>query len=255
MAKAAYLRMYVPAEQVGYFPEHVRPAAEGRVLRRGTFGVWDEAPRNDAFITTFRGRRYVCPRLPRLRMLEGLIAFRNTYSGVTASMLVPDQIAEAAVRELERIQASGTARSHILTSPWHVPLRWFAAFVPGEREILEQEGGGLSIRYRTVQGDALRRLRRVVGVLEDAGFEDHVVDQLSDVIAWMEGFPADAMVELDYDDVAALFPEGDLVFDETANDIAVCVDALADGDLERAGEAYAAAATRWSHAQSIAHAN
>ena len=51
MAKASYLRVYMPADDVGYFPEHVRPAHPTRVLTRNPFGVWDEAPRNDAFIT------------------------------------------------------------------------------------------------------------------------------------------------------------------------------------------------------------
>jgi len=255
MARAAYLRMYLPAEQVGYFPEHV-PAARGRrVLTRGTFGVWGETPRNDAFITTYRARRYVCPRFPRFRMLEGLIAFRAAYPESASSALVPDSMADAVERELDRLRASGPVRSHILTSPWHVPLRWFAAFTPDEREIIDGGAPGISIRYRTLQGDALRRLRRVTEVLEEAGFEDGVVEQLADLVAWMSGFPPDAMVELDYAGVADLFPEADLVLDESAAEIEVCLDALEEGDLERAGEAYASVASRWSHARSIAHFN
>jgi hypothetical protein len=255
MARAAYLRVYLPAEQVGYFPEHVPPGGGRRVLTRGTFGVWGETPRNDAFITTHRGRRYVCPRFPRFRMLEGLIAFRAAYPDSTSSVLIPDTMADAAERELDRLLAAGPIRSHILTSPWHVPLRWFAAFAPDEREIVDEGGSGISIRYRTLQGDALRRLRRVTGVLEEAGFEDGVVEQLSDVVAWMGGFPPDAMVELDYAGVAGLFPDADLVLDETAAEIEVCVEALEEGDMERAGEAYATVASRWSHVRSIAHFN
>ena len=256
VAKSAFLRVYLPADRVGYYPEHIRPPGSGRVLTRGSFGIWDEVPRDDAFITEYDGRRFVCPRFPRLRMLEGLIAFRNTYPGLTASLLVPERMAEAAARELERIQAGGPAvRSHILTSPWHVPLRWFAAFTPDEREIVDPGTGCISIRYRALQGDAMQRLRRVVGVLDEAGFEDQVIEQVGDVISWLDAFPPDALVELDYDEVATLFPEGDLVFDETARDVAASVEALSKGDFERAGEAYAAAASRWAHAQSISYAN
>jgi hypothetical protein len=255
MAKAAYLRAYMPADRVGYYPEHDPCSASTRVLTGESFGVWSEEPRDDAFITEYRGRRYVCPRLPRLRMLEGLIAFRNTYPGLTASLLVPERVAEAAVRELRHIQASGPVRSHILTSPWHAPLRWFAAFDAGEREIVDRGDDGLSIRYRTLQGDAVRRLRRVVSVLEEVGFDDEVLDQLVDVISWLEGFPADALVELDYDDVAVLFPEGELVLDETASDLAGCVAALESGDLDRAGDCYAVAASRWARVQAIVHSN
>jgi len=256
MAKAAYLRVYLPADRVGYFPEHVRPSNGDRVLTRGLFGVWGEEPRDDAFITEHDGRRFVCPRFPRLRMLEGLIAFRNTYPGLTASLLVPERMAEAAARELEHIQAGGPAvRSHILTSPWHVPMRWFAAFTPDEREIVDPGSGRISIRYRALQGDAMRRLRRVVGVLDEVGFEDRVIEQVGDVISWLDAFPPDGLVELDYDEVATLFPEGDLVFDETARDVAASIEALAEGDFETAGEAYAAAASRWAHAQSISYAS
>jgi hypothetical protein len=255
MAKAAYLRVYMPSERVGYYPEHLPGANPGRVLTRGRFGVWDEAPSDDAFITEHRGRRYVCPRYPRLRMLEGLIAFRNTYPGLTASLLVPERVADAAVHELERIHAGGRVRSHILTSPWHVPLRWFAAFTPADRELVELGSGGITIRYRALQGDALRRLRRALEVLEDAGFEDQIVDQVADLVQWLEDFPPDSLVELDYADVADLFPDGDLVIDESAAEVAAILDALEEEDLMRAGEAYAAAASRWAHAQSIAHAN
>ena len=78
---------------------------------------------------------------------------------------------------------------------------------------------------------------------------------MRDVVHWLEGFPADAMVELDYAGVAGLFSEGDLVIDETAKEVAASIDALEEGDYETAGEMYAVAASRWAHAQSIAFAN
>lgn len=256
MARAAYLRVYIPSDHHPDLSEHVAgPRGPAPVLTRGEFGLSEESTRDDAFVLEHQGRRYVCPRYPRLRMLEGLIAFRNAYQGHTGSVLVPKATAERAVRELERIYSRfPEARSHILTSSFYVPLRWFAAFDPDDRALIEEEAG-LTIRYRTEVGEALGRLHRVAAVLEEVGFDESIVGQVTDVVRWMEAFPAEAIVELDYAGVASLFSEAELALDESAAEIAASIDALDDGDYEQAGELYAAAATRWAHAQSLSYLN
>ena len=256
MARAAYLRVYIPAEQHPDMSEHVAQRVDAApVLTRGEFGLSEESTRDDAFVIEHRGRRYVCPRYPRLRMLEGLIAFRNAFQGPTGAVLVPQSAAERAARELERIYSRfPEARSHILTSSFYVPLRWFAAFDPEDRALVDASGG-LTIRYRTEVAPALDRLRRVAEVLENAGFDEAVVGQVTGVVEWMEGFPADAVVELDYAGVASLFSEAELALDESAAEIGASIDALDHGDYEQAGELYAAAATRWAHAQSLSFLN
>jgi hypothetical protein len=256
MSRAAYLRIFVPERRVDPVLEHVGAVAPGRrVLTRGEYGMLHESSRDDAFVREVEGTRYVCPRYPRLRMLEGLIAFRNAYQGPTASMLVPQSTADRALRELDRMHDRRPgARSHILTSPFYVPLRWFAAFEPSERELVEEEGR-LTIRYRAPVSAAVSRLRHAVDVLDSAGFDSTIVDQVVGVLEWMEDFPPDALVELDYGSVASLFSRGDLVLDETAAEVAASLEALEDGDMEEAGERYAAAASRWAHAQSLSFAN
>ncbi len=256
MALAAYLRVYLPVDRVA---EPVRPVTttgqSGRVLVSGVYGVWAESMRDDAFIVQFDGRRFVCPRNARLRVLEGVLAFHNAYRGPTASLLVPEAAAERAARELRRIQdRSPGARSHILTSAFAVPLRWFAAFDPTER-ILAEENGSPTIRYRTRVRNAVRRLRRAVEVLDGAGFDESVVDQVSELLAWVDGFPGEALLELDYGGVAGLFNSADLAIDESAADVAASLDALEEEDYEVAGEHYAEAASRWAHAQSLAYVN
>jgi hypothetical protein len=257
MARAAYLRVYLPETRLRAPLIHVSEAGadDDRVMRRGEFGVTVESPRDDAFALEHAGRRYVCPRLPRFRMLEGLMAFRNAYQDPTASLLVPQHAADRAARELEAIldRSPGT-RSHILTAPFFVPLRWFSLFDAGERMLVE-ERGRLTIRYRTPLRDAIRRVRRSVGVLEEAGFEDGIVEQVVDLQSWLEAFPSDGIVELDYGSVASLFSDAELVLDESAADIAASLDALEEGDYEEAGERYGSAASRWAHAQSLAYAN
>lgn len=257
MARAAYLRVYLPEARVPEPLVHVANGATpvGRVMRRGEYGLSDESPRDDAFVLEHAGRRYVCPRFPRLRMLEGLMAFRNAYQGPTASLLVPQATADRAARELERIQHRVPgARSHILTSPFFVPLRWFSLFDPAERMLVD-EADVLTIRYRTPMRDGLRRIRRSVTVLEEAGFDEAIVEQVVDLQEWLEPFPIDAVVELDYGGVASYFTRAELAIDESAADIAASLDALEEGDYEEAGEHYGFAASRWAHAQSLAYAN
>ena len=256
MAKAAYLRVYLPAARVEEPLVHVaEPDARGRLLTRGEFGIWDESVREDAFVLEEAGHRYVCPRYPRLRMLEGLLAFRHAYQGPTASTLVPEGIAARAARELDRIQERHpAARSHILTSPFFVPLRWFAAFDPAERMLVDGDAG-LTIRYRTKMRDALRRMRRSVQVLEDAGFDDAIVEQVSDLVRWMREFPQRSIIELDYADVASLFSRAELAIDESAAEVAASLGALEDGDFDAAADHYSSVASRWAHAQSLVYAN
>jgi hypothetical protein len=255
MAVAAYLRVYLPERRHRGALEHMAEPARGSVLTRGEFGLSHESARDDAFVLEVGGDRFVCPRHPRLRMLEGLLAFRNSYDRSTVSTLVPESVADRAAAELDRIyQRDPGARSHILTSPFSVPLRWFGAFEPNERLLVTEEAG-LNVKYRTRLGDGLRRLRRVAEILDEAGFDEVIVDPVSDLIDWLRPFPRESLLELDYAGVASLFTEADLVLDESAADVAASIDALEQGEYEAAGEFYAAAAGRWAHAQALGYAN
>ena len=257
MAKAAYLRVYVPVSgSDGPVLEHVVDLSSGvSVLRQGEFGLLSESARDDAFVIDEAGHRFVCPRYPRLRMLEGLLAFQSAYSDSSAAALVPEAVADRAAAELDRIHDRYPGvKSHILTSPFAIPLRWFVLFEEGDR-LITQEHGHIAVRYRTALATGLQRVRRAVQVLEDAGFDEAIVAQVGDVVRWLEDFPHDALVELDYGNVVDLFDETDLVLDESVSDIGSSLDALARGDFDAAGEHYAAAASRWAHAHALAYVN
>jgi hypothetical protein len=257
MAKSAYLRVYVAVSPTdGPVLQHVAGGEGGAaVLRAGEFGLTTESSRDDAFVIDDGGVRFVCPRHPRLRMLEGVLAFHQAYREPVGGTLVPESVAERAADELERMKDRFPGvRSHILTAPFAVPLRWFAAFDQGERRLHEVDGR-LTVTYRTGLAEALQRLRRAVRVLEEAGFEAAIIEQVSDVVGWLEEFPRDAIVELDYGGVADLFDHTELVLDESAAEITASLAALARGDYEEAGEHYATAASRWAHAHSLTYAN
>jgi len=257
MPKAAYLRVYVPVSGAdGPVLEHVADrSGQTFVLRQGEFGLSAESARDDAFVIDEGGRRFVCPRHPRLRMLEGLLAFRSSFGDSSAAALIPESVADRAAAELDRIHDRFPGvRSHILTSPFAIPLRWFSIFEQDDR-IVAEEQGRVTIRYRTALTMGLERARRAVQVLEDAGFDDIITEQVGDVVRWLEDFPRDALVELDYGTVTDLFDDMDLVLDESAADSGASLEALARGDLEAAGEHYAVAAARWAPAHALAYAN
>ena len=251
MIKAAYLRVYVPGD-----PGDSDDGLTGEVLREvADYGLVSESLEDGVLALTWNDERYICPRHPRLRLLEGLLGFRNAYPGLTAELLIPEEVAERAGAELEALRDRDPAvRSHILTSPWHVPLRWFSAFDADERSMVVSDAGS-SVVYRTSVGKADGRLARALSILQEAGFQDAVIDQVQELHNWVSEFDADDLLELDYGGVATLFSEGALAMDETAADIQSSLAALEAGNLDEASDHYATAAARWAHAQSLTYMN
>ena len=250
MVRVSYLRSYLPAASLPPFAQVTEPAPES--WRGDPLFLWRESEANDAFTATWEGREYVCPRHFRLRKLEGLLAFNNAFP---EARLIPQRHVADAGAQLENLRNSDSAmRSYILTSPWHVPIRWFAAFLHEERQVVER-GDAISIRYRTATTEAKSRVERAVDIVSGAGFDPGVVGQLRSLASWLEDFPASAMLELDYGSVAELFSEGDLILDESAADVAASLLALEHGDLERAADFYQNLIRRWGRAQSLAFSN
>ena len=251
MIKAAYLRVYVPGDGS---QEPAEPAPP-RLREVSEYGLMSESLNDGVLVLDWNDTQYVCPRYPRLRLLEGLLGFRNAYPGLTAELLIPEEVAERAGAELEALQdRHPEVRSHILSSPWHVPLRWFSAFDPSERSV-EERNGHSDILYRTTVAEANDRLTRALVILQGAGFQDAVIDQVQELHNWVGSFDGECMIELDYGGVAELFSDGALALDETAADIQSSLSALEAGNLDEASDHYAKAAARWAQAQALTYMN
>jgi hypothetical protein len=251
MIRSAYLRVYLPATPASRSIEHPGNLSP-RFIRATDHLVWNEPIGDDAFTITWADETYVCPREPRLRMLEAALAFARANP---ASGLMPLAASEHIASELARLRIEHPrARSHILTSPWHVPLRWFAVFDPDEREIYDYNGHA-SIRYRTPVAAAHSRSERAIEILDNAGFDDSVIDDVRDLHDWIKGFSSEGVLELDYAATAALFDAKDLVLDESAAEVHASLKALDTHDFDQAGRAYASVAGRWAQAQSLAYVN
>lgn len=243
--------MYLPSSAVAGIPPH-RPDPDGGAVVQTRSFIWEELVEDDAIYTVWQGNQFVCPRNTRLRMLEGMLAFTKTHPELR--LLDESERIEAAGELAVLRRSSRHSRGFILASAWHVPLRWFGAFHKDERDVYEHPSGA-SIRYRTTLGDALDRIHWSASVLEASGFTDQVVGRVTDLEQWLAEFTADSMVELDYGDVARIFKEADLVFDESADDIRASLLALERGDFTMSGESYARVARRWADAQSYVFSN
>ena len=250
MVHAAYLRSYMPESSLpGYFAE--AGTASGKLHGNDIF-LWREQETDDAYWATWGSERYVCPRHFRLRKLEGMLAFANAFPD--AGLIPQNQILDASAQLETMRDTAPTMRSYILTSPWHVPIRWFAAFLHEEKEIYDRPEG-ISIRYRALMSDSQDRVERAAQVVAGAGFDSSIVAQVNSLSSWLDEFDGDCMLELDYGSVADLFSEGDLVLDESSADVASSLLALEQEDLERAGEHYSTLMRRWGRAQSLAFSN
>ena len=255
MIRTAYLRIYSKVDAEHPYREH-KPRVPGSYITITDFGLVTESMVEDGIFIEWNGDFYVCPRRPRLRMLEALLGFKDSYPGITSDQLIPGGVAERAAIELDdMVDADPEIRSHIVSSPWHVPLRWFAAFDQSEREIYLTDDGESAIRFRTTLAEATERMTHALDVVGTAGFQDSVVDPLRRLVDWLFRFPEDSVLELDYGQVSGLFSEGDLAMDESAAEMRASLTALEDGDLDEAGVNYARAAGRWARAQSLAYMN
>lgn len=250
MIVSAFLRSYLPQESLPRYEKHSGPVTG--FLRGDEHFLWNEPVTDDAYSVTRGDETFVCPRHPRLRMLEGVLAFNNAFPDT--GLIPQQQLVDASLELKELRNQSPSMRSYILTSPWHVPLRWFAAFLHEEREMYEQNGS-MSLRYRASLGDAQERVERAAQIVDGAGFDPSVGGRISALASWLQGFPATGMVELDYASVGQLFSAADLALDESAADTAASLLALEQGNYDEAGSFYGNVARRWSRFQSLAFAN
>lgn len=245
VTKSAFLRVYSPEVSGSSDP------VPGFVR---TYGILSEDEGDSHWTVEWEGRRLVCPRNLRLRVLESTVAFANAFRGLGAG-LIPEGAAQAADRELKAYHRNHPEhRSHILTSAWHVPVRWFSAFEPSEKEIYEGPEGP-RLRFRTDIDEARRRVRRAYEILTKLAVFVGPAEELSQVLAWLEPFPEGSMLELDYGSVSELFDPKELVLDDSCEQVKESLDALEAGDMMRAGECYGRVVTRWAPAFSVTFSN
>lgn len=259
---SAYLRVFQPldtllgAERFRWeryiaAEEHALPLPPVYRQRRtagGRLGILSvEEERAD--VRLIEGRWYVCPWRTRLRVLASLLSLRETVAQEVAEALVPESEARRAARELARMRRRDpTVVPAMLESTWHVPVRWFVLFDDADRRLVERPQGGYGLYYWTALPEARKRAQRAARLLDRGGL-DAVAAMVRDMDDWLSCFHQASGVELDYGDAAASSGWNDLDEDHSAGQIQASLDALEEGDPERAGELYQDVAGRWAEAK------
>ena len=220
-----------------------------------------------AFVTEVDGVTLVCPWRTRLRALEAVDEFTADLPDEVVRAFLPLEAVRAAGEELEQERAARPAeRAAQLSSPWHVPLRWFVLVDAEERQVrlgAPGGGGGTSVDrlagrglvYRTAMSRARRRTARALSVLRRTVEDGDVAAGLEDLGRWLEEFHPRSLVELDYGGLVHLLDDTALAEDESARDVATALAALSEGDVGRAGDAYARVTARMKALQAVESAN
>jgi hypothetical protein len=260
MVGSACLRVFLPVDAV---PEPERLRAERAIVHRREGGpaqpVYRErgsgrvglltAEEEGVDVRLVDGRWFVCPWRTRLRILAGLLQVRETIAREVAEVLVPEPEARLAARELARLRRRDpSAVPTLLESPWHVPVRWFVLFEDNQRVLADRPEGGYRLTYWTSLPEARRRARRAVRALDGGGL-DAVAEVVRDLDEWLSCFDRRCALELDYADVSESFGWNELDEDHSAREVREALDALHEGDQERAAEIYQTVAGRWAEAR------
>lgn len=270
MIRTAYLRVYQPietfspGERKSWEPRRDPVPGdlkqEERVVTRWLISssldmVGPAAQPGGAFVRDAGATLLVCPWRTRLRMLAGLLAFRDSVPEEIADAFVPEDAARSAAHELAAIgEQRPDIRSHIIHSNWHVPLRWFVCFDESER-ILSEDAAGLRIRYETMLGAARARVERAVDVLQGGWVDDDITEMVRNLGEWLGGFPAEGILELDYGGVTASFSDEELAEDRSAGEIWECLTAVESGDLVGAGRIFTRVGEKWARARVLEAVN
>ena len=205
------------------------------------------ADREHGDVIDRRGVVFVCPHRTKLRLLASILAFRRSIPAEVVRAFMPEDEVDRAAEEIESLRSAHPEwRNHILESSWEVPLHWFVAFDDAEREIVDDPDGSVGVRYETVLRAARERCDRALEIVRDRLPNPAVIAPLAGLARWLEDFGEVGLLVLDYGEVARLMPERALRQDRTSRDIWASVQALAEGDGDRATAHYMAAAERWS---------
>lgn len=263
MTRTSYLRVYLPEDQFsdaerdswrgGADPTDVSAAqpSRGWAVRVALSARVPDSLLEGAFVRRRGGVTLVCPWRLRLRMLTGLLTFRESLPGEIADAFVPTDSALEATRQLSSL---GARRSHILHANWHVPLHWFVPFSDTDR-VLCEDAAGLRIRYETSLSEARSRTAGALSVLEETLLDNGVIDPCRELMSWLEQWESDGLLELDYSSVALGFSDEAIVDDHSAAEVEDCLDALAASDLFRAAGTFEDLMERWAGARAAEAAN
>jgi hypothetical protein len=189
-----------------------------------------------AHLLDHEGKRYVAPWSTTARCWAALDDFKSTLPPNLIKFFIPQSI-EDSIKSTQEIVEDKV--SHILTSTWNIPPRWFALFKPEERLRGVNDDGHFTI------------MRSSIANAKQRAIFTHQ-DEIASLIQWLEIFNPKSIVELDYGGLAnylnnLLIQSGEtgLDADTSIEDVTSSVAGLAAGDGALAGRGYERLVSRW----------
>ena len=263
MVPSAYLRVFQPldafaAEEQAHWERYLLQGARSPAIRaryrdrvRDGLGVIMPADGEHADVRVVEGRTFVSPWRVRLRVLAGMLAFRESSSMEDLTdRFVSKPDARKAGRELARMRRRNPdAISFVHQSPWHVPIRWFVLFDDAERRLHEDEHGRLRLRYRTTVRKAMRRAEDAVPALRRADLGP-ISEYILDLHQWMAAFDHQSILELDYASLSDLMTWDELDDDRSVRELHEALEALQRYDYAPAADIYQGVLGRWAEIRS-----
>lgn len=204
------------------------------------------------------GKRYVAPWSTAARCWAALEDFKFTLPTSLVKFFIPQSVEDSIISTIDIVEDKV---SHILTSTWSIPPRWFALFSPADRLRGINQDGHFTI-LRTAISNAKSRCAFTHQAVLGAFGEGAVEGEVAELLAWLEIFDGKSIVELDYGGLAAylnnqLVNSGDvgLDADTSVEDVTSSVAGLASGDRVLAGRGYERLVSRWRRVSALESAN
>jgi hypothetical protein len=192
--------------------------------------------------------RYVAPWSTSTRCWAALDDFKSSLPSSLISFFIPQKLEESIKSSGEIIEDKV---SHIITSTWNIPPRWFALFSPEDRSRGNNKDGAFTI-LRTAIANAKQRAAFTHQSVLNAFGVGPIEVEIEDLIKWLEIFDSKSIIELDYGGLATylnnllvLNGESGLDADTSVEDVASSIAGLASGDGALASRGYERLVSRW----------
>lgn len=207
-----------------------------------------------AHVLEHEGKRYIAPWSTAARCWAALDDFKYTLPPSVIKFFIPQTIEDSINSTIDIVEDKV---SHILTSTWNIPPRWFALFSPDERLRGVNEDGHFTI-MRTAIANAKSRCTFTHQAVLGAFGEGAVEGEVAELLAWLEIFDPKSIVELDYGGLATylnkqLIESGEvgLDADTSIEDVTSSIAGLASGDGALAGRGYERLVSRWRRVSAL----
>jgi hypothetical protein len=225
-----------------------------RSLKRSISSEAANLKLDGAHLLEHEGKRYVAPWSTAARCWAALEDFKYTLPTSITKFFIPQAIEDSINGTIDIVEDK---ISHILSSTWSIPPRWFALFTPDERLRGVNEDGHYTI-LRAAISNAKSRCKFTHQAVLGAFGEGIVEGEVAELLAWLEIFDGKSIVELDYGGLATylnnqLVNSGEvgLDADSSVEDVATSIAGLASGDGVLAGKGYERLVSRWRRVSTL----